>query len=57
MIGLAASSALFLPVLRRLAPTRRVLGMSISTYTYLSMGTAIAMAVVLAAVAFLVPQK
>jgi hypothetical protein len=31
--------------------------MSISTYTYFSVGTAIAMAGVLAAVAFLIPLK
>ena len=57
MVGLSASSALFLPLLRRLVPTRRVLGMSISAYTYISIGAAIAMAVVLAVVAFLIPLK
>jgi hypothetical protein len=58
MIGLAASSALFLPVLRRLVPpTRRMLGMSVSTYTYLSISAAIAIAAVLAVVAFVIPFK
>jgi hypothetical protein len=58
LICLAASSALFLPVLRRLVPpTRGMLGMSVSTYTYLSISAAAAMAAFLAVVAFVTPFK
>jgi hypothetical protein len=57
MVGLAGSSALFLPLLRQLAPTQRVFGMSVSAYSYVSIGAAIAIAMVLAVVAFLIPLK
>jgi hypothetical protein len=57
LIGIAASAALFLPALRLFAPTRRPLGMSVSTYTYLSISAAIAMAAILAVIAFAIPLK
>ena len=58
IIGAAAGSALFLPVLRRLVPTtKRMWGMSVSTYTYLSISAAIVMAAVLVIVAFVIPLK
>jgi len=56
MIGVAASSVLFLPFLRATAGTRRLLGMSVDKYTYLSTSIAIGIAAVLAVAASLVPQ-
>ena len=58
LVGLATSSALFLPILRRLVPpTRRRFGMSVSTYMYLSISAALAMAALLMVVAFVGPIK
>ena len=57
MIGLGASSGLFFQALRTVVPKQRPLGMSFSTYTYVSVGAAIAIAVVLAVVAFVIPFK
>lgn len=57
MAGIAGSAALFLPVTRQVAPTRRLLGMSLARYTYLSIGVAIAIAVALAIAAFAVPEN
>lgn len=57
MVGLGASSGLLLQAMRAVVPQRRPLGLSVSTYTYLSVGMAIAMAVVLAVVAFVVPFR
>lgn len=52
LIGLAASSALFFPFLRAVAkPNRRLLGMSIATYTLVSVLAGIALAAVLAVIA------
>jgi hypothetical protein len=57
MVALGASSWLFLQALRVVVPKRRPLGMSISTYSYLSFASALAMAAVLALVAFAIPLK
>ena len=56
MVGVSATSALFLPVLRLLSPTRRLLGMSLTQYTYVSISAAIAIAAVLLVVAFVIPK-
>lgn len=57
MVGIAASSALYLPVLQRLNPKRRGLfGISVARYTYISISAAIAIAAVLVVAAFLVPD-
>ena len=57
MVGVAASSALFLPVLKVLSPKRRLMGMSLAGYTSFSILVAIGIAVVLAIVAVAVPDK
>jgi hypothetical protein len=57
MIGVAASSALFFPVLRLVNPKLRLMGMSVAGYTYVSISLAIAIAAVLAVAAFAIPQK
>ncbi len=51
MVGLAGSSALFFPVLSELGPNRRLLGMSISRYTAVSISLALGIAVALAVAA------
>jgi hypothetical protein len=56
MIGVAASSALFLPFLRSTAGTRRLMGMSVEKYTYVSTSLAIGIAAVLGVAAVVVPQ-
>jgi hypothetical protein len=56
MIAMAASSVLFLPFLRATAGTRRLMGMSVDKYTYLSTSVAIGIAAVLAVAAALIPQ-
>jgi hypothetical protein len=57
MAGVAASSALFFPVIRQFAPTRLLLGMTFARYTYVSIWLGIAIAVVLAIAAFAIPQN
>lgn len=57
MVGVAASSALFFPVLKVLSPKRRLMGMSLARYTYVSILLAIAIAAVLAIAAVAVPEK
>ena len=56
MIGVAASSALFLPFLRATAGTKRLMGMSVEKYTYVSTSLAIGIAAVLGVAAVVVPQ-
>jgi hypothetical protein len=57
LIGAAASSALFLPVLRLRAPTRRFLGLSVTGYTVASVAAAVVLAAMLAMIAVTVPLK
>ncbi|HEV2027132.1 MAG TPA: hypothetical protein VGS16_01210 [Candidatus Dormibacteraeota bacterium] len=56
MIGVAASAALFLPFLRVVSPNRRVVGMSVGTYTLVSIVIAIAVAAGFAVAALAQPQ-
>jgi hypothetical protein len=56
MLLLAASSASFYPILRTLAPQKRVLGLSVAKYTFVSIAIALGVAVVLVAVAVGTPQ-
>jgi len=56
MIGVAASSALYLPVLRVTSPNRRLLGMSLTRYSYISIVLALAIAAVLAVAAIAIPH-
>jgi hypothetical protein len=51
MVGLAVSSALFFPVLSELGPNRRLIGMSISRYTAVSISLALGIAGALAVAA------
>ena len=51
MVGLAVSSALFFPVLSELGPKRRLIGMSISRYTAVSISLALGIAGALAVAA------
>ena len=56
LVGLAASSALLFPFLRAVtSPNRRVLGMSVATYTVASVLVGLAVAAMLAVVAVAVP--
>jgi O-antigen ligase len=48
LIGAAASSVLFLPVLRLRAPTRKFLGLSVSQYTLISVAMGVLLAAMLA---------
>jgi fluoride ion exporter CrcB/FEX len=57
MIGLAASSALSLPFLRVVTEGRKVMRMSLTRYTYVSISIAIGIAVVLVGAAVLVPPE
>jgi len=57
LVGAAASSVLFLPVLRRSNPMRRFLGLSITGYTVASVSAAVLLAATLAIIAFTVPLK
>lgn len=57
MFALGASSGLFLQALRVVVPKQRPLGMTFSTYSYLSIASAFAIAAVLALVAFAIPLK
>ena len=57
MVGVAASSALFFPVLKLRAPNRRLMGMSISRYTQVTVVLAAAIAAVLIVAALAIPQK
>jgi hypothetical protein len=57
LVGIAASSALFLPVLRLRIPTRRFMGVSITGYTVASVSAAVVLAAVLALIAVTVPLK
>jgi hypothetical protein len=57
LVGAAASSALFLPVLRLRNPTRRFLGLSITGYTVASVSAAVLLAATLAMIAITVPLK
>jgi hypothetical protein len=56
MFGAAASTALYLPVLRTLGALRRVMGMSLVRYSYISIFVAIAIAVALLVAAVVEPQ-
>ena len=56
MFCVAASSALFLPFLRAASPNRRLVGMSISSYTYVGIVVLVALALGLAVVAIAEPQ-
>ena len=53
MLGAGASTALYLPVLRTLSTGRRVMGMSLVGYSYISIFFAITIAVALAITAAL----
>jgi hypothetical protein len=57
MVGVAASSALFFPVVRAQSSTRVILGMSVATYSYVSIWLAIAVAAILAVVGIAIPQN
>ena|ERR1700730_13811789 len=61
MIGVAVSSSLFYPVVRVLSaarrPNRLFLGMSLASYTYVSIWLALAIAAGLAIAAFAIPQN
>ena len=55
LVGIAASSALFLPVLRLRNPTRRFMEVSITGYTVASVSAAILVAAAFAIIAVTVP--
>src|SRR5450759_5317156 len=55
MIGVAASYALSFPFIRIVSANRRLMGMSLARYTYVSIFIAIAIAVALAVAAVVVP--
>ena len=57
LVGIAASSPVFLPVLRLRNPTRRFMGVSITGYTVASVSAAILVAAALAIIAVTVPLK
>ena len=57
LIGIAASSALFLPVLLALIPSRRLLGMSIGRYTYVGILVTVVLAAALAVWALAGPLR
>jgi hypothetical protein len=57
MIGVAASSALTFPFIRRVSVNRPVMRISLARYTYVSISIAIAVAVVLAIAALLVAPQ
>jgi hypothetical protein len=57
MLGVAASSALSLPLLRIVTEGRKVMRMSLTRYTYVSISIAIAIAAVLVVAAVLVPPE
>lgn len=57
MVGVAASSAIFFPVLKGLSPKLRLMGISLARYTQVSIVLAIAIAVVLAIAGVAVPEK
>ena len=56
IIGLAGSAFAFLPFLLVIAPNRRIMGMSLVTYTRGSIAVAAAAAVILIVVALALPQ-
>jgi hypothetical protein len=57
LLGAAASTLLFLPVLRLRAATRRFLGLSVTAYTVVSVLAALILAVVLALIAVTIPLE
>ena len=57
MIGLAGSAFAFLPLLLVITPDRRLMGMSVVTYTRASIVFAIAAAVILVVIALALPQS
>jgi len=57
MVGVAASSALFFPVVRATSPTRLLLGMSVAGYTWLSIWLALGLAAIFAVVGLAIPQN
>ena len=57
MVGVAASSALFFPVVRVLGPNRLVLGLSLAKHTYVSIALALAIAAVCAVAAIAIPYN
>jgi hypothetical protein len=52
MIGVAASSLLFLPTLRAINPSRRLMGLSVDRYTVVSVLIAVAISAAIAVTAF-----
>jgi len=56
MLGVVASAAIFFPFLRVAASGRRIAGMSIGTYTLVATVLGVGIAVVLAVLAFALPQ-
>jgi hypothetical protein len=57
IIGLAGSSAAFLPFLLAISPARRIMGMSLVTYTRGSIIVGVALAVITAVAAFALPLR
>lgn len=56
MLGVAASAAIVFPFIRVAAPGRRIAGMSFGTYTLVTTLLGVVTAVVLAILAFALPQ-
>ncbi|HEY0829815.1 MAG TPA: hypothetical protein VGE99_01655 [Candidatus Dormibacteraeota bacterium] len=56
MLLLAASSASFYPILRTLAPQKRLLGLSVAKYIFVSIAIALGLAAAAAVLAIATPQ-